>query len=207
MAIRSTTLLATLKKTEQSNTEVLCDFLHERMRKKGIVCETLKLVQHRILPGTYSDMGDGDDWPSVLVNLLVSDVIIFATPVWWGGHSSEMQRVIERLDEIHDEILEGKRSRMDGKVGGIVITGDSDGAQHIIANIANFINAIGIILPPYATLSVLSEKQRKGATTSRDELMELYEKDYAKTTDKMIDQILRYAASTTISSSNASRRL
>ena len=198
MAIRSTTLLATLKTTEQSNTEVLCDFLHERMRRRDIVCETLKLVQHRIPPGTYSNMGDGDDWPSVLVKLLVSDVIIFATPVWWGGHSSEMQRVIERLDEIHDEILEGKRSRMDGKVGGIVITGDSDGAQHIIANIANFLNAIGIFLPPYATLSVLSEKQRKGATTSREELMKFYERDYAKTADKMIDQLLMFAQSANV---------
>lgn len=198
MAIKSTTLLATLKTTEQSNTEILCDFLHERMRKKGFVCETLKLVQHRIPSGTYSDMGAGDDWPSVLVKLLSSDVIIFATPVWWGGHSSEMQRVIERLDEIHDEILEGKRSRMDGKVGGVVITGDSDGAQHIISNIANFFNAIGILLPPYATLSVLSEKQRKGATTSRDELMKLYEKDYAKTADKMIDQLLMFTKSTNV---------
>ena len=192
MAIKSTTLLATLKTTEHSNTEVLCDFLHERMRAKGMVCETVKLVQHQILTGTYSDMGDGDDWPSIVVKLLVSDVIIFATPVWWGGHSSEMQRVIERLDEIHDEILEGNRSRMDGKVGGIVITGDSDGAQHIIANMANFFNAIGIVLPPYATLSVLSERQRKGATTSRDELMKLYEKDYAKTADKMIDQMVKF---------------
>ena len=206
MAIRNTTLLATLKRTEQSNTEVLCDFLHERMRRKNVVCETVKLVQHRIHPGTYSDMGGGDDWPSILVNLLVSDVIIFATPVWWGGHSSEMQRAIERLDEIHDEILEGKTSRMEGKVGGIVITGDSDGAQHIIARIANFFNAIGMILPPYATLSVLSEKQKKGATTSREELMELYEKDYAKTADRMIDQILKYAASKSISYSNASPR-
>jgi hypothetical protein len=71
--------------------------------------------------------------------------------------------VVERLDNINDEILEGKPSRLENKVGGIVITGDSDGAQHIIADVANFFNALGVILPPYATLSVMYQGQAKGA--------------------------------------------
>lgn len=190
MALRATILVATLKKSGPSNTEVLCDFLAERMSRKGFECETVKLVEYRVLAGTYFDMDGDDEWPIILEKLLQSDVIIFATPIWWGSHSSEIQRVIERLDEIHDEILEGKPSRLAGKVGGIVITGDSDGAQHIIANFANFFNAVGLLLPPFATLSVLSEKQRKGATPSREELLSFYEKDYAKTADKMIDQLI-----------------
>jgi multimeric flavodoxin WrbA len=163
------------------------------MSRKGFECETIKLVDHRIMAGTYSDMKNGDEWPAILEKILASKVIIFATPIWWGGHSSEMQKVIERLDELHDEILAGKSSRLDGKVGGVVITGDSDGAQHIIASIANFFNAVGLLLPPFATLSVLSEKQRKGANTSHEELMQVYEKDYSKTADKMVDQLLKFA--------------
>jgi multimeric flavodoxin WrbA len=115
-------------------------------------------------------MGAGDGWPFILSKIIASDIIIFATPIWWSNMSSEMQRVIERLDSIHDEILEGKPSRLENKVGGIVITGDSDGAQHIIADVANFFNAIGIILPPYASLSVMYEGQAKGAKTTRGEL-------------------------------------
>lgn len=186
-------LLGTLKKKEElSNTETLSKFLIERMEKKGIACELIKLVDKTILPGTYSDMGTGDEWPEILEKIIDAQIVIFATPVWWGGHSSEIQRVIERLDEIHDEILKGKKSRLAGKVGGVVITGDSDGAQHIIGNIANFYNAVGLLLPPFATLSVLWEGQKKGAETTRKKLLEKYKKDYTKTADKMADQLLRY---------------
>ncbi len=193
MSAKAIILLATLKKKEQSNTELLSDFFSDRAKKKELDCDIIKLVDRNILAGTYSDMGAGDDWPSILEKILDASIVIFATPVWWGNQSSEMQRVIERLDELHDEILEGKKSRLDGKVGGIIITGDSDGAQHIIANLANFFNAIGLTLPPYATLSVLSEKLKKGSKATREEKLELFEKDYGKTADNMIDQLLKFA--------------
>jgi multimeric flavodoxin WrbA len=51
---------------------------------------------------------------------LDADLVIFATPIWWGGQSSLVQRVIERLDEIHDEIMESGKSRLTIKVAGIV---------------------------------------------------------------------------------------
>jgi hypothetical protein len=103
--------------------------------------------------------------------------------------------VIERLDEIHDGIMKGGESPLEGKVGGVMATGDSDGAQHVIGNLANFFNAIGLALPAYATLTVLWEGQAKGARTTRAELFAKYEKDYAKTAEKMIDQLLKYAPS------------
>ena len=188
-------LLATLKKRGLSNTETLCEFLSERLRRKSIETETIKLVEHAILAGTYSNMGTGDAWPEILKKIIASDIIIFATPIWWNNYSSELQKVIERLDEIHDEILRGDRSRLEGKVGGVVITGDGDGAQHIIGSVANFFNAIGMVFPPYATLSVLSPLQAKGITTSRDELFRLYEKDYAKAANTMVEELCRYSAS------------
>jgi multimeric flavodoxin WrbA len=185
-------LLGTLKREGLSNTEVLSEFLAGYFKKQNIDCTIIKLVEHNILPGTYSDMGAGDDWPKILKQLLAADIIVFATPIWWNNQSSEIQRVIERLDELHDEVLEGKQSKLEGKVGGIVITGDSDGAQHIIANISNFFNAIGIALPPYASLSVLWEKQAKGQKPTREELMQKYEKDYASTAETMVKQMLHY---------------
>ncbi len=191
--MKAIVLLATLKKEGLSNTHVLSDFLVERLQDKGVECETIRLVNHNILTGTYSDMGEGDEWPMILQKIIEAKIIIFATPIWWGTHSSEMQRVIERLDKLHDKILAGETSQLDGKVGGIVITGDSDGAQHVIGNIANFFNALGLLLPPFATLSVMYEGQAKEVKTSREELMAKYEKDYAETADKMVKQILKYA--------------
>jgi multimeric flavodoxin WrbA len=190
-------LLATLKKEGLSNTEVLSEFLTGFVEKQNIGCSLVKLVDHNILAGTYCNMGNGDEWPKILKQILEADILIFATPIWWNNQSSEMQRVIERLDELHDEILQGKKSRLSDKVGGIVITGDSDGAQHIIANLSNFFNAIGIILPPFATLSVLWEGQEKGAKTTREELMEKYRKDYSGTAETMVNQLIKFLPKTT----------
>ncbi|HEX9562985.1 MAG TPA: NAD(P)H-dependent oxidoreductase [Gemmatimonadaceae bacterium] len=191
--MKATILLATLKKSGLSNTETLCAFLSRRMEHEGIHCETIKLVDHEIPPGTYTDMAEQDEWPGILDRVLDAEIVVFATPIWWGSHSSLMQRVIERLDELHDQVLAGKPSPLDGKVAGIVITGDSDGAQHVIGNLCNFVNGVGLLVPPYATLSVLWGKQAKGASTTKEELMRKYESDYTATADRMIRQLLYYA--------------
>jgi len=185
-------LQGSLKREGLSNTQVLSEFLAGFFQKQQIETTIIKLVDYNILSGTYSDMGLGDEWPTILEQLLKADIIIFATPIWWNNQSSLIQKVIERLDELHDEIMSGKPSRLDGKMGGIVITGDSDGAQHVIANLSNFFNAIGLILPPYATLSVLWEKQAKGEMTSREELLQKYDKDYTSTAEKMVNQLLKF---------------
>jgi multimeric flavodoxin WrbA len=191
--VKATILLGTLKKSGLSNTETLCEFLSGRMEREGIRSEIIKLVEHKILPGTYSDMGEGDEWPNILRRVLDSEIVILATPVWWGNQSSEIQRVIERLDELHDKVLAGEPPPLEGKVGGVVITGDSDGAEHIIGNLCNFFNAVGLLIPPYATLSVLWEHQAKGKDPTKEELLQKYESDYAETADKMIRQLLEYA--------------
>ena len=103
--------------------------------------------------------------------------------------AADRPRVVERLDELHDKVIKGEPSGLEGKAAGVVITGDSDGAQSIIAALANFFNAIGLNLPPYATLSVLWAEQAKGKDTTREELYAKYEKDYAATADKMINQL------------------
>lgn len=192
--MKATILLGTLKQSGLSNTETLCEFLSQRMEREGVRCQTVKLVEHRILPGTYSDMGEGDEWPNILRRVLDSEIVILATPVWWGNQSSEIQKVIERLDELHDEVLAGKPSRLEGKVGGIVITGDSDGAEHVIGNLCNFFNAVGLLVPPYATLSVLWKRQAKDESPTKEELLRKYESDYAETADKMIRQLLKYVS-------------
>lgn len=191
--MNATILLGTLKRSGLSHTATLCDFLGSRMERAGIRWDTVKLADFEILPGTSSDMGPGDEWPAILARVLASEIVIFATPVWWGNQSSLIQRVIERLDELHDKVLAGEPSGLEGKVGGIVITGDSDGAQHIIGNVCNFLNAIGLLVPPYGTLSVLWERQAKSANPTREELLRKYESDYAATTDRMIKQLLTYA--------------
>lgn len=192
--VKATILLGTLKRDGLSNTETLSEFLAGRLERAGIASEIVRLAEHRIPPGTCSDMGEGDEWPSILRKVLDSDVVVLATPIWWNHPSSLIQRVVERLDELHDRVLAGEGSPLDGKVGGIVVTGDSDGAQSVIGGLCNFFNAVGLLIPPYATLSVLWERQAKGEEPTREELMRKYEEDYASTADRMVEQLRRHAS-------------
>lgn len=193
--MKATILVGTLKKTGLSNTATLSEFLSRRLEQKGVECRTVRLVDRSIPAGTYSDMGEGDEWPDILQEVVASDIIVVATPIWWNNHSSLIQRIIERLDELHDDVMAGKPSPLEGKVGGIVITGDSDGAQTIIGNLCNFFNGIGLLIPPYAALSVLWERQSKSSEPAREELLQKYEADYAGTADRMVQQLLRFASS------------
>lgn len=107
-----------------------------------------------------------------------------ATPVWWGIQSSLIQRAIERLDEIHDEIMETGKSRLANKVAGIVVTGDSDGAQHIIGNLDNFFLAFGFTLPPFGTLTVLWPGLAKKSDKNKQEILKYFKDNYTSTAKK-----------------------
>lgn len=154
-------LLGTLKEKGISNTGVLVDFAVGYLRKQNIECEIIRLAKCKILPGTYINLTVADDWPGIYDKIIQSDIIIFATPIWWNNHSSIIQRIIERLDEVYDMIDEGKKSPLEGKLGGVIITGDSDGVEHITGNIANFFSCIGITVPAYCSLGVIWEGHSK----------------------------------------------
>jgi len=162
--LRAVFLLATLKPSrsgrEFSHTDTLCEVVAECLRSHNVACEIVRLVDYDIKPGLKSNMGKGDEWPVIINKVLDADIIVFATPVWWGLQSSLMQRAIERMDELHDELLETGESRFTNKVGGIVITGEEDGEQHITGNIANFLLAIGVTLPPQCAVTYLGDYTR-----------------------------------------------
>ena len=72
----------------------------------------------------------------------------FATPIWWGGRSSLMQRVIERLDSLDEEYIASGRSALYNKVAGVVITGSEDGALSTLGSIMMVLTFMGFTLPP-----------------------------------------------------------
>ena len=156
--VRAIFLLGTLKKKHQlSHTQVLCDLVAETFREKeNVESDMIRLRDYDIQPGTRTEV-DGDDWPEILERVLAADIVIFATPVWWGIQSSLIQRAIERMDELNDELLATGKSRFQNKTGGIVITGGEDGAEHIIGNILNFMSWNGFTIPPAPSVSWLGE--------------------------------------------------
>ncbi len=58
--------------------------------------------------------------------------------------------------------METGKSRLTNKVAGIIVTGDSDSAEHIIGNLTNFFIVLGLTISPFGTLTVLCQDlQRK----------------------------------------------
>src|SRR6476659_779040 len=122
--IKAIFLLGTLKKKQVlSNTAVLCEVVADVFKEQEDVdSEIIRLRDYDIQPGTKTHIDD-DDWPKIVEKMVAADIVIFATPIWWGIQSSLIQRIIERLDELNDELLETGKSEFANKVGGIVITG------------------------------------------------------------------------------------
>jgi multimeric flavodoxin WrbA len=183
--LKAIILVGTLKGTsEESNTSILSQFLVKHFSIYDTECEIVRLADYNIKPGTYTNIDSGDNWPTILKRILDVDIVIFATPVWWGIQSSLIQRVIERLDELHDEIMETGKSRLTNKVAGIIVTGDSDGAQHIIANLANFFIALGLTIPPFGALTVLWSGFAKKSDKNNEEKLKYLEDNYTSTAKK-----------------------
>jgi hypothetical protein len=103
-----------------------------------------------------------------------------------GGEiqSSLIQRVIELLDELHDKIMVTGKSRLANKVGGIIVTGDLDGAEHIIGNLANFSIALDLTIPPFGTLTILWSGFEKKSDKNKEEKLKYLEDNYISTAKK-----------------------
>ena len=71
------------------------------------------------------------------------------------------------------------------KPGGIIVAGDSDGAQHIIGSVSNLFDAIALVISPYATLSVTGEKQAKDSNVTKEKLLEKYKQEYVDSVETM----------------------
>jgi len=147
--IKVLVLNASLKHgNELSNTQELAELVLKNMAEHKISSEIIRLADVNIPVGLSFKEGDDDDWPDIVAKIKTADVIIFATPVWWGGRSSLMQRVIERLDSLDEEYLASGRSALLNKVAGIVITGSEDGAQATLAGIMEVLTFMNFTLPP-----------------------------------------------------------
>lgn len=134
---------------EISNTDELT---REVIANMGTTCEVdaevIRLADANLPVGLGFRESAEDDWPAMVEKIKAADVVIFATPVWWGGRSSLMQRVIERFDALDEEYHASGRSALYNKVAGIVVTGSEDGALSTMGSIMMVLTWMGFTLPP-----------------------------------------------------------
>jgi len=142
-------LNASLKHSpEISNTEEVAELVLDFMKPHGIRSEIIRLVDRNLPAGLGFREGPDDDWAEIVGRIKAANVVIFATPIWWGGRSSLMQRVIERLDSLDEEYIASGRSALYNKVAGVVITGSEDGALSTLGSIMMVLTFMGFTLPP-----------------------------------------------------------
>lgn len=147
--LRALVLNGSLKHADElSNTEDLSRLVLEHMAPHGVDAEVIRLADCALPVGLGFRESDKDDWPALVTRLKAADIVLFATPIWWGGRSSLMQRVIERMDALDEEYIASGRSGLYNKVAGVVITGSEDGALSTLGTVMMVLTFMGFTLPP-----------------------------------------------------------
>ncbi|MCX5117024.1 NAD(P)H-dependent oxidoreductase [Micromonospora sp. NBC_00362] len=132
---------------DQLGREVLAE-----LAVQGVEGEMIRVVDHDVRFGVSTDEGDGDGWPAIRDKLMAAQVLIIATPIWLGQPSSVCKMVLERLDaELSETDAEGRLLTY-GKVAGVAVVGNEDGAHHTIGEVQQALNEVGFtIAAPAAT--------------------------------------------------------
>jgi multimeric flavodoxin WrbA len=110
--------------------------------------EKVRVVDYAVPTGVSSDEGEGDEWPIILDKIRAADILIVATPIWFGVRSSVCQLVIERLDGTYQERNEAGQYPLYNKVAGVVVTGNEDGAHACAESTLFNMTHLGCTVPP-----------------------------------------------------------
>jgi multimeric flavodoxin WrbA len=130
-----------------SNTDTLLEVVLGGLEKEGVETGRVRAVDHDIKPGVESDMGGGDQWPAIREQIVGAEILVIATPTWLGKPSSVCQRVMERMDAMLAETDDAGRPIAYNRVAGVVVTGNEDGAHHVIAEASGSLIDIGFTVP------------------------------------------------------------
>ena len=150
MKLHALFLNCTLKRSpEVSNTRALIDKVAEILAESDVDSETIRVVDHAVKFGVSSDEGDGDQWPMILERVKACDILVIAMPIWFGVRSSVAQLVMERLDGTYSDgdPVTGQYP-LYGKVAGVIVTGNEDGAHDCCANTLFNLTHLGCMVPP-----------------------------------------------------------
>jgi multimeric flavodoxin WrbA len=153
--MRATIFIGSLKPDhEDSNTVQASALVNTELEKYGVQVKQRYLRKRRIAPGVEFDTGDSWDQAQIYYeDVAKSDIIILATPVWWGIHSSLVQALMERVGAYDDAYIQSGKSPLYNKVFGCIITASNDGFQHTQGILYTFASNLGMTIPPESYVS------------------------------------------------------
>lgn len=149
MSLKALILNCSLKKSSKmSNSQALAEEVIQIFNENDVESDTVRLADYNIAYGIADDMGDGDEWPDIFEKVKESDILIVATPLWLGEKSSIATLAIERLYGGSSLKNDKGQSIYYNKVGGVVVTGNEDGAKNAARSILYGFSHIGLVIPP-----------------------------------------------------------
>jgi multimeric flavodoxin WrbA len=146
--LRALVLCCTLKRgSAASSSELIGREVLNALAEHDVTGELVRVVDHAVAFGVSEDEGDGDQWPAIREKVLAADILVLATPIWMGQPSSVCKLVLERLNaELSFKDDEGRPNTY-GKVAGVAVVGNEDGAHHTVAAVFQALNDVGYTIP------------------------------------------------------------
>jgi multimeric flavodoxin WrbA len=149
--LRALVLTCTLRKSpSKSSSDLIARRLLDELGSHGVEGEQVRVVDHPVAFGVGVDEGEGDAWPELRAKMLAADILVVSTPIWMGQPSSVCKMVLERLDAELGETDDEGRTLTSGKVAGVAVVGNEDGAHHVSAEVYQALNDVGFSLPANA---------------------------------------------------------
>ena len=133
-----------------SSCDLLLSQVMSELATHDVTGNVIRVVDHNIKPGVMSDEGPGDDWPEIRRQILDADILILGCPIWLGHPSSIAQRVLERMDAFLGETDGKGRMVSYGRVAGVAVVGNEDGAHHVTAQLYQGLADEGFTIPANA---------------------------------------------------------
>lgn len=130
-----------------SSSEKLGQEVLDALAEHDVTGEMVRIIDQRVKFGVQVDEGDGDGWPAVREKVLASDILVLATPIWMGQPSAVCKMVLERLDAELAETDDQGRMLTFGKVAGVAVVGNEDGAHHVSAELYQALSDVGFTIP------------------------------------------------------------
>lgn len=176
-ALTALAITCTLKPSPaDSSSDLMATQILDALKEHGVTGDLVRAVDLAIAPGVETDMGDGDEWPTLREKVLAADILVFVTPTWMGQHSSVAQRVLERLDAELSETDDQGRPILFDKVAIAGIVGNEDGAHHIAAILFQSLNDVGYTVAAQSSVYWNGEAMAGGDYKDLDETPEAVQK-------------------------------
>lgn len=171
-----------------SNTRVLCRVAKEALEREGadVIIRSLKGMKYDFSTTFAADDGGADDMTALLKSVIDMDAVVLATPIWWGIHSSLAQSFIERMDDFDDWANEKNINPMMKKAFATIVSGNSDGFQHIHGIHNAFASYLGFTVPPRSMLESTIQDAKK---LESDKELEEKASKWAKNIVRCINQL------------------